>query len=120
MFSKVCTFLKSRCDSVRETSRDTLIRMMTALGPQHLRTLLEAAESVLQRGFQVHVYIFTVHAILVKLTESDQLKAGTLDPVVQHIVEVTDALFNNASNERWTNFHSVIDLQERTAGRNGR
>ena len=88
MFSKVCTFLKSRSDHVRETARDTIIRMMTCLGPTHLTTLLEAIEPILQRGFQVHVYIFTAHAILVKMVELGQLKTGSLDSAVPHLVEV--------------------------------
>jgi len=91
MFSKDLTFLKSRCDSVRETARDTLVRMMRALGPDHLLTLMEAAEPFLQRGFQVHVYIFTVHAILVKMVEEGQLKVGTVDPVLHHLVQVRDS-----------------------------
>ena len=88
MFSKVCTFLKSRCDSVRETARDTLIRMMLAIGPRHLYTLMNQANSILQRGFHVHVYIYTMHSLLVKLVEKGELKPGSLDPVVDSLVEV--------------------------------
>ena len=52
----MCTFLKSRCDSVRETASDTLIRMMTTLGPVHLSAMLSATEPILQRGFQDDFY----------------------------------------------------------------
>ena len=88
MFSKVCTFLKSRRDSIREMARNTLISMVTMLGPQHLSTLMDAANPILQRGFQVHVYIFTVHSLLVKLVEQGQLVQGSLDSVVYSLVEV--------------------------------
>lgn len=88
MFSKVVTFLKSRCNSVRETARDTLIEMIISLGPEHLSALMDAASPVLQRGYQVHVYIYTMHALLAKLEEKGQLKPGSLDEVVYPIVEV--------------------------------
>lgn len=88
MFSKVTTFLKSRRDSVREVARNTLISMVTTLGPQHLKTLMDGADPILQRGFQVHVYIFTIHSLLVKLVEQGQLVQGSLDPVVHSLVEV--------------------------------
>jgi len=88
MFSKVSTFLKSRRDSVREVARSTLISMVMTLGPQHLNTFMDAADPILQRGFQVHVYIFTIHSLLVKLVEQGQLVKGSLDPVVYSLVEV--------------------------------
>ena len=116
MFSKVITFLKSRCDSVREITRDTLIRMMTALGPDHLLTLLEAAEPILQRGFQVHVNIFTVHAILVKMVEKDQLKVGSLDPVVHHLVQVRD---NPLTKNYPGDSGGFMDIHRKIAGSSG-
>ena len=88
MFSKVVTFLKSRSNVIRETARETLIQMMVSLGPQYLGALMSAATPILQRGFQVHVYIYTMHALLVKLGESGQLKPGSLDGVVAPLVEV--------------------------------
>lgn len=88
MFSKVCTFLKSRCNSVRETARDTLIEMVISLGPECLSALMDAASPILQRGYQVHVYIFTMHALLAKLGEIGQLKPGSLDAVVYPLTEV--------------------------------
>jgi len=116
MFSKVITFLKSRCDSVRETARDTLVRMMTALGPDHLLTLLEAADPILQRGFQVHVYIFTVHAILVKMVEKGQLKVGTVDPAVHHLVQVRD---NPLSMNYPGDSGGFMDIHRKIAGSSG-
>lgn len=97
MFSKVCTFLKSRCNSVRETARDTIIQMILSVGAEHLKDFLDAASPILQRGYQVHVYIFTVHAILSKLVETRKLKPGALDPVVTKLVEVIA-------------FHTIVSL----------
>ncbi len=92
MLSKVITFLKSRGNVVRDTARDTLIQMVVSLGPQCLSAVMDAANPILQRGFQVHVYIYTLHAILAKLGELGQLKAGSLDEVVAPILEVRSIL----------------------------
>lgn len=86
------TFLKSRSNVIRETARDTLIQMMVSLGPQYLSALMDAASPILQRGFQVHVYIYTMHAILVKMGETGHLKPACLDDVVSPLVEVSDLL----------------------------
>ncbi|KZS08061.1 Small subunit processome component 20 [Daphnia magna] len=101
MFSKVCTFLKSRCNSVRETARNTLIEMVISLGPEHLSALMEAANPLLQRGYQVHVYIFTMHALLAKLGEIGQLKHGSLDGVVYPLVELCKKeLYGDTADEK--------------------
>ena len=73
---------------MREIARDTVIQMIISLGPEYLSLLMEAASTVLQRGFQVHVYIYTMHSLIVKLVESGQLKSGSLDPVIYPLVEV--------------------------------
>ena len=101
MFSKVCTFLKSRCDSVRETASDTLIRMMTTLGPVHLSAMLSATEPILQRGFQVHVYIYTVHAVLVKMVELGQIQHGSLDAVVHPLVKICKKELLGTATRMW-------------------
>ena len=105
MFSKVCTFLKSRCSSVRETARETLIEMIISLGPEHLSALMDAATPILQRGYQVHVYIFTMHALLAKLGEIGQLKPGSLDAVVYPLVEVLCSL---RQIKKKNSFHSLL------------
>ncbi|KAJ8667479.1 hypothetical protein QAD02_009142 [Eretmocerus hayati] len=67
IFMKICTFLKSRLESVRRTTREILQKIMVALGPDYLHHLLKEMNALLTRGYQVHVLVFTLHAVLVTL-----------------------------------------------------
>ena len=64
---KICTFLKTRLESVRRTTREVLQKIMITLGPNYLHHLLKEMNSLLTRGYQVHVLTYTLHAVLVSL-----------------------------------------------------
>lgn len=67
IFMKLCTFLKSRMESVRRATRETLQKIMITLGPKYLHYLLKELNTLLTKGFQVHVLAYTVQAVLVAL-----------------------------------------------------
>ncbi|KOC63433.1 Small subunit processome component 20 like protein [Habropoda laboriosa] len=67
IFMKLCTFLKSRLDSVRRVTREILQKIMITLGPKYLNHLLREMNTLLTKGFQVHVLAYTVQAVLVAL-----------------------------------------------------
>ncbi|XP_012535697.1 small subunit processome component 20 homolog [Monomorium pharaonis] len=67
IFMKLCTFLKSRMESVRRATRETLQKIMITLGPKYLHHLLKELNTLLTKGFQVHVLAYTVQAVLVAL-----------------------------------------------------
>ena len=83
---KICTFLKSRADCIRVTARDTLVKIMVFLGPTFLPAFIRESSAILKRGFQVHVLIFTLHAIVHGLMP--KIKPGDFDPIVTDIVKV--------------------------------
>ncbi|XP_017885246.1 small subunit processome component 20 homolog [Ceratina calcarata] len=64
IFMKLCTFLKSRLESVRRATREILQKIMITLGPKYLHHLLREMNTLLTRGFQVHVLAFTVQSVL--------------------------------------------------------
>ncbi|XP_076264086.1 small subunit processome component 20 homolog isoform X2 [Rhynchophorus ferrugineus] len=64
VFLKLCSFLKSQLESVRRIARETLQNIMITLGPKYLQLLLREIAPLLNRGFQVHVLVFTVHGVL--------------------------------------------------------
>ncbi|XP_015598459.1 small subunit processome component 20 homolog [Cephus cinctus] len=64
---KLCTFLKSRLDSIRRVTRETLQKIMITLGPNYLHHLLREMNSLLTKGFQIHVLVYTIHAVLISL-----------------------------------------------------
>ncbi|KAF3425764.1 hypothetical protein E2986_10060 [Frieseomelitta varia] len=67
IFMKLCTFLKSRLESVRRVTRAILQKIMITLGPKYLYHLLKEMNTLLTKGFQVHVLAFTVQSVLVVL-----------------------------------------------------
>ncbi|KOX69407.1 Small subunit processome component 20 like protein [Melipona quadrifasciata] len=67
IFMKLCTFLKSRLESVRRVTREILQKIMITLGPKYLHHLLKEMNTLLTKGFQVHVLAFTVQSVLVAL-----------------------------------------------------
>ncbi|XP_035727395.1 small subunit processome component 20 homolog isoform X1 [Vespa mandarinia] len=64
IFMKLCTFLKSRLESVRRVTREVLQKIMITLGPKYLHHLLRELNSLLTKGFQVHVLAYTIHSVL--------------------------------------------------------
>jgi U3 small nucleolar RNA-associated protein 20 len=87
---KLCTFLKSRLESIRRVTRETLQKIMLAIGPKYLGTLLHEMSAMLTRGYQVHVLIYTIHAVLVSLKGLYQPK--DIDCNLQSILEVSELL----------------------------
>ncbi|XP_078042078.1 small subunit processome component 20 homolog [Augochlora pura] len=67
IFMKLCTFLKSRLESVRRVTREVLQKIMITLGPKYLHYLLREMNTLLTKGFQVHVLAYTVQSVLVAL-----------------------------------------------------
>lgn len=67
IFMKLCTFLKSRLDSVRRATREILQKIIVTLGPDYLHHLLREMNALLTKGFQIHVLAYTIHAVLISL-----------------------------------------------------
>jgi U3 small nucleolar RNA-associated protein 20 len=84
---KLCTFLKSRLESIRRVTRETLQKIMLTLGPKYLGILLHEMSAMLTKGYQVHVLIYTIHAVLVSL--KDLFQPGDIDCCLQSILEVS-------------------------------
>ncbi|XP_017786283.1 PREDICTED: small subunit processome component 20 homolog [Nicrophorus vespilloides] len=106
---KLCTFLKSKLESVRRTARETLQNIMKALGPKYLNVLLEVIIPLLTKGFQVHVLVFTIHAVLNTL--KDQYQPTDVDKIMLMVIEICKAdLFGILSEEK-----SVVRLIEKTS-----
>lgn len=99
IFMRLCTFLKSRMDSVRRVTREILQKIMVALGPSYLGTLLSEMSSLLTKGFQVHVLVYTVHSVLVVM--KDMFRAGDVDNCLQSILELCKLdLFGTSAEEK--------------------
>lgn len=91
--------LKSRAQDARDLARNTLTEIACIAGPSYLGFIIKALRIALQRGYQLHVLSFTLHSILVKLSE--QLQPGDLDYCLPDIVDVIlDDIFGFTGQEK--------------------
>ncbi|XP_064489796.1 small subunit processome component 20 homolog [Ornithodoros turicata] len=96
---KICQFLRSRLMSIRDSARETLLKIMSSLGPAYFGYLLQQMRGTLQRGYQVHVMMYTAHAVLESLTPV--MKPGDLDSCFTDVIEVCqNELFTDLSEEK--------------------
>ncbi|KAK9881414.1 hypothetical protein WA026_016304 [Henosepilachna vigintioctopunctata] len=99
IFMKTCTFLKSHLESVRKAARETLQNMMLTLGPTYLDLLLTEMLPLLQRGFQAHVLVFTVHGVLNCL--KNHYRPHDIDKVLLTVLKLCNTdLFGILSEEK--------------------
>ncbi|KAG7172232.1 small subunit processome component 20 homolog [Homarus americanus] len=64
---KMITFLKCKSSSIREEARNMLVKIMIELGGVYLPWLVNDLQCILTRGFQAHVLVYTLHAVLSQL-----------------------------------------------------
>ncbi|XP_054739272.1 small subunit processome component 20 homolog [Anastrepha obliqua] len=99
VFMKVCTFLRSQLKSVRMLTRDILKKMMLALGANYLSMLMDHLQSLLTRGFQVHVLAVTVHGVLDALRE--QLQPCDIEKCLHNLLDVAlNDIFGDITAEK--------------------
>ncbi|XP_061495457.1 small subunit processome component 20 homolog isoform X2 [Rhineura floridana] len=97
---KVCSLLRNRAQEIRDIARNTLMKIIEALGAQYLQYILKEMHSTLVHGYQVHVLTFTVH-LLLKSLASNRLKVGDLDPCIELLIEIFNhELFGEVAEEK--------------------
>uniref|UniRef100_W5LP94 UTP20 small subunit processome component n=1 Tax=Astyanax mexicanus TaxID=7994 RepID=W5LP94_ASTMX len=96
---KVCIHLRSRFQEIRDVARNTLIKIIEALGHRYLQYLLKEMQGVLVNGYQIHVLTYTVFQLLMILKPS--LNAGDLDPCMDILTEIFhNELFGALAEEK--------------------
>ncbi|XP_066256541.1 small subunit processome component 20 homolog [Euwallacea similis] len=99
VFLKLCTFLKSHLESVRRVARETFQKIMQTLGPKYLGMLLGEIAPLMNRGFQVHVLVFTIHGVLCSLKGAYEPK--DVDSILLTVLNLCTAdLFGILSEEK--------------------
>ncbi|OQS03841.1 U3 small nucleolar RNA-associated protein [Thraustotheca clavata] len=66
---QVTKLLRSKDESVRSSSRQTLVKIALELGPTYLLPIVSELEHSLTNGYMVHVLSYTLFAILEKVAE---------------------------------------------------
>ncbi|RXM33406.1 Small subunit processome component 20-like [Acipenser ruthenus] len=99
IFLKMCVLLKNRFQEIRDVARDTLIKIIETLGSRYLQYLLKEMQTVLVKGYQVHVLNFTVYLLLKTVTAT--MKSGDLDPCMDILVSIFNSeLFGDIAEEK--------------------
>ncbi|KZV69813.1 hypothetical protein PENSPDRAFT_753100 [Peniophora sp. CONT] len=86
---------RSKSSDTRDLARDTLLRVVVALGPTHLPTALSELRAALSRGPHIHICAFVMHALLVHVTSGVHAETfGDLDAAAPDAAHVAaDVVF---------------------------
>lgn len=106
LFAALLNILKAKEVAARQVARDALVKIVGFLGAAFLPFLLREGKTMLTRGYQRHVLVFTCHAILVELlrqlrkqvSEKDAIGAAAADDDAElDTLEISPVLSLNAS-----------------------
>lgn len=81
--------LRSKDYNVRKLVKKTLSSIALLLGPEWLASMFKELRGALQRGPQLHVLAFVIHAILVDVTSNAPTRFNNLDDAVGDVVTVS-------------------------------
>uniref|UniRef100_A0A3B5AP45 UTP20 small subunit processome component n=1 Tax=Stegastes partitus TaxID=144197 RepID=A0A3B5AP45_9TELE len=96
---KICVLLRNRFQEIRDVARGTLVKIIETLGCRYLQYLLKEMQSVLVKGYQVHVLTFTVYQLLSAL--SPTLTSGDLDACMNMLIDIfNNELFGSVAEEK--------------------
>ncbi|KAI9336805.1 armadillo-type protein [Obelidium mucronatum] len=99
LLTTVCQFLKNRLQDVRDGSRDALLKIAKELGPVYFPFIIKELQSALLRGYQLHVLGFTVHHLLVGVT--DTFRENGFETSVDMLARIfVNDIFGTLSDER--------------------
>ncbi|KAJ3025180.1 UNVERIFIED_CONTAM: U3 snoRNP protein [Siphonaria sp. JEL0065] len=99
LLTTVCQFLKNRLQDVRDGSRDALLKIAKELGPVYFPFIVKELQSALLRGYQLHVLGFTVHHLLVGVT--DTFRENGFETSVDMLARIfVNDIFGTLSDER--------------------
>ena len=68
----LCSRLRSRKIEERQHARDILCQIATLLGPNYFAYILSILEGSLQRGYQLHILLFTINALVNALVVQEE------------------------------------------------
>ncbi|KAK6733833.1 hypothetical protein RB195_017537 [Necator americanus] len=83
---KLCSLMISRSMNVRETARKVTVQVCECLGPRYLSVIIKEMKLIMNKGFQVHVMIYTAHTLLAAMR--DVLKPGDMDACLDDILDI--------------------------------
>ncbi|KAJ1731734.1 U3 snoRNP protein [Coemansia biformis] len=86
VLTSICNMLRARAQSARNTTRETLIRIIKFLGPTYFGFLVKELSASLSRGPQKHILSYTIYTMLKETVST--LSVGDLDYTLEPLVEI--------------------------------
>ncbi|KAJ2804025.1 U3 snoRNP protein [Coemansia helicoidea] len=86
VLTTICNMLRARAQSARNTTRETLIRIIKFLGPAYFGFLVKELSASLSRGPQKHILSYTIYTMLRETVRA--IEVGDLDYTLEPIVEI--------------------------------
>lgn len=83
---KLCQAIRSRAQDVRNTVRETLVKINRLLGPKYFSFIVKELRTALTKGYELHVLGYTVDTLVMDTIPRVQI--GELDPCLDDIVQV--------------------------------
>ncbi|KAG2222075.1 hypothetical protein INT45_007961, partial [Circinella minor] len=95
----LCQMIRSRALDVRETLRETLLKVNAYLGPAYLSFIIKELKTALTKGYEVHVLGYTVNVLLADTIP--RLEVGQLDYCLEDIVDILiNDIFGKTGQEK--------------------
>lgn len=95
----VCQTIRSRAESVREVTRNTLLKINALLGPAYVSFMISELKSALTKGYELYVLGHTVNVLLADTIKRAQV--GDLDYCLADIVDIlVDDIFGRSGVEK--------------------
>ncbi|XP_020699901.1 small subunit processome component 20 homolog isoform X1 [Dendrobium catenatum] len=95
----VCTFLKNRLESVRDEARSALAACAKELGLEYLHFIIKVMQSILKRGYEMHVLGYSLNFILSKILIGKS--TGSLDYCLEELVSIAENdIFGDVAEEK--------------------
>lgn len=99
LLTSVCHIIRSRAQDVRDTTRETLIKISAFLGPSYFNYIVKELRAALQKGYELHVLGFTVNSLILDMMP--RLNVGDLDYCLKDLVDVlVSDIFGAAGQEK--------------------
>uniref|UniRef100_A0A915DUY4 Small subunit processome component 20 homolog n=1 Tax=Ditylenchus dipsaci TaxID=166011 RepID=A0A915DUY4_9BILA len=86
LLASMSQLLLSRSIGVRQDARKIMGQVVEVLGPSYLPFIIKEMKQTMNKGYQVHIMIFTVHTIIAVL--EDKMVCGDVDACLQDIFEI--------------------------------
>uniref|UniRef100_A0A914HMA1 Uncharacterized protein n=1 Tax=Globodera rostochiensis TaxID=31243 RepID=A0A914HMA1_GLORO len=106
--------LMSRSASTRQNARKLLEQMVCLLGPAKLPFVLREVKQALNKGYQMHVMVVTVHALIGAL--EGHLASGDMEPVLREVVDVCRWETFGSNNDKYGTAGGDVDRRSDSHG----